>query len=93
MLIHFHQKLTELLKSDPRFIDDEGELIRASVIDRAWQIDHDLVRLLLGDADIKAKFFDEVEGHWIFDINTFIEYLIDKISLPMHIPASVTRLG
>ena len=32
-------------------------------MDRAWKIDHALVRLLLADADIKAKFFDEIDGH------------------------------
>ena len=75
---NFNEKLIALLKTDVRFIDDEGELVKAAVIDRAWKIDHGLVRLLLGDADIKAKFFDEIEGHWIFNINTFIEYISDK---------------
>ena len=75
---HFHEKLTNILKTDRRFVDDEGELVKAAVMDRAWKIDHDLVRLLLGDADIKAKFFDEIEGHWIFNTNTFIEYVSDK---------------
>lgn len=75
---NFNEKLIELLKTDARFIDDQGELVKAAVTDRAWKIDHDLVRLLLGDADIKAKFFDEIEGHWIFNLNTFIEYVSDK---------------
>ena len=74
----FTKKLTNLLKTDPRFVDGEGELVKAAVIDRAWKMDHDLVRLLLGDADIKAKFFDEIEGHYIFNTNTFIEYISDK---------------
>ena len=75
---HFHEKLTNLLKTDPRFVDDEGELVKAAVIDRAWKIDHDLVRLLLRDLDIKAKFFDEIEEHYIFNTNTFIDYISDK---------------
>ena len=74
----FHDKLINLLKTDPRFIDDEGELVKAAVIDRVWKIDHDLVRLLLRDPDTKAKFFDEIEGHWIFNTNTFIDYISDK---------------
>ncbi len=48
----FHDKLTELLKSDSRFVDDEGELVPRAVESRAWQIDHDLVRLLLMDTSI-----------------------------------------
>ena len=74
----FHKKLIDLLKRGARFVDNEGELVKAAVIDRAWKTDHDLVRLLLGDADIKSKFFDEIEGHWIFNINTFIDYISDK---------------
>ncbi len=57
-----------------------GELIKAAVIDRAWKIDRDLVKLLLSEPEIEKKFFDEIEGHWIFNINTFIEYISDKNS-------------
>jgi len=78
MAERFNKKLIKILMSDPRFVDDEGELVRAAVIDRAWKIDHDLVRLLLRLPEIKEKFFDEIEGHWIFNINTFIEYIADK---------------
>ncbi len=74
----FNEKLTELLKTDSRFVDDEGELVKAAVIDRAWKIDRELVRLLLSKPKIKGKFFDEIEGHWIFNINTFIDYISDK---------------
>ena len=74
----FNEKLIGILKTDSRFVDDEGELVKAAVIDRAWKIDRDLVKLLLGDPDIKGKFFDEIEKHWIFNINTFIEYISDK---------------
>ena len=93
MPIRFHQKLIELLKSDPRFVDDEGELIKAAVIDRAWQIDHDLVRLLLDDADITAKFFDEIEGYWVFNINNFIEYLSDKNFLADSYTRFLNKIG
>lgn len=74
----FDKRLTDLLKTDSRFVDDEGELIKAAVIDRAWKIDRDLVKLLLSEPEIEKKFFDEIEGHWIFNINTFIEYISDK---------------
>jgi len=74
----FNEKLIDLLKTDLRFVDDERELIKAAVIDRAWKIDRDLVKLLLSEPEIEKKFFDEIEGHWIFNINTFIEYISDK---------------
>ncbi len=39
----FNEKLIELLKTDSRFVDDEGELVKAAVIDRSWKIDRELV--------------------------------------------------
>ena len=38
----FNNKLTDLLKIDSRFVDDEGELVLAAVQDRAWKIDRAL---------------------------------------------------
>ena len=89
----FNEKLIELLKTDPRFVDDEGELVKAAVIDRAWKIDHALVRLLLADADIKAKFFDEIDGHWIFNLNTFIDYISDRNFLANSYTSFRNRIG
>ena len=74
----FNSKLIKLLKTDARFVDTEGELLVAAVQNRAWKIDYDLVKLLLSDKEIKEKFFQEVEKHWIFNINTFIDYITQK---------------
>ncbi len=74
----FQNKLIGILKTDPRFTDQDGELVKAAIIDRAWKTDRDLVKLLLSDTSIKQKFFDEIEGHWVFNVNTFTEYVSDK---------------
>jgi adenine-specific DNA-methyltransferase len=92
-VMSFNTKLTNLLKTDPRFVDDEGELVIAAVQDRAWKIDHDLVRLLLSDKEIKAKFFDEIEGHWIFNTNTFIDYVSQKNFLDNSYTRFRNRIG
>lgn len=74
----FHAKLTELLQTDARLVDEDGDLIGAVVTDYASKTDHGLVRLLLGDSDIKKLFFAEIDGHWVFDAHRFIEYVSDK---------------
>ncbi len=89
----FNEKLIDLLRTDHRFIDDGGELVKHAVIDSAWKIDHDLVRLLLSDKQIKSKFFDEIDAHWIFNINTFIEYLADKNFLSNSYTRFKNRIG
>ena len=75
---NFNEKLIRLLKDNPDLLDDAGELIPAAVRDQAWRLNHDLIRLLLTDNEIKATFFDEIDGHWVFNHNTFINYITDK---------------
>ncbi len=74
----FDKKLIKLLESNCDFVDEAGELLRANVRERAWKLDHDLIKLLLTDKDIEAKFFKEIEGRWLFDNNTFVDYITDK---------------
>ena len=75
---NFNDKLITLLKKHRDFTDETGELITAAVKDHAWKLDHNLIRLLLSDPEIKATFFDEIDGHWVFNHNTFIDYITDK---------------
>jgi adenine-specific DNA-methyltransferase len=89
----FNTKLTNLLKTDPRFLDDEGELVIDAVQDRAWKLDHDLVKLLLSDKEVKAKFFDEIGGYWIFSTNTFIDYISQKNFLDNSYTRFRNRIG
>lgn len=97
----FNSKLIDMLKTNHNLVDDEGELLLAAVQDRAWKIDRDLVKLLLSDKDIKAKFFDEIEGdalseskgHWIFNINTFLEYISQKNFLDNSYTRFRNRIG
>jgi len=89
----FNSELIDLLKTNPRFVDDEGELILAAVQDHAWKIDHDLVKLLLSKKEIKAKFFDEIEKHWVFNINTFLEYISQKNFLDNSYTRFRNRIG
>ena len=74
----FYDKLTALLKNNPDFVDNTGELLRDRVKHSAWQFDHDLINLLLTDKEIESKFFEEVNGRWIFNNNTFVDYINDK---------------
>lgn len=89
----FNSRLTDLLKTDPRFVDDEGELLIAAVQDHAWKIDRALVKLLLSGPEIKAKFFEEIEGHWIFNLNIFNDYISQKNFLDNSYTRFKNRIG
>ena len=75
---NFNEKLIEILKTNPDFTDESGELLPAAVKDHAWQLNHNLIKLLLSDPEIKTTFFDEIDGHWVFNHNTFIDYINTK---------------
>ena len=74
----FDERLIALLKTNPDFVDDTGEFLRDRVKHSAWQFDHDLIDLLLTDEEVESKFFEEVNGRWIFNNNTFVDYINDK---------------
>lgn len=74
----FYSKLENLLKTDQRFLDKDGELLKDAVMDAAYKFDHGLVEILLDQADVKKKFFVDIKGNWIFDANTFTAYVQDK---------------
>ncbi len=75
---NFNQRLAALLKTDTDFLDDAGELVLAAVREHAWRLDHNLIRLLITDTEIKKTFFNQIEGHWVFNHNTFVDYITDK---------------
>ena len=74
----FDEKLTRLLKTNPGYVDKTGEILRDKIKILAWEFDHELINLLLTDRDIEFKFFEEVNGRWIFNNNTFVDYINDK---------------
>lgn len=74
----FDEKLTRLLKSNPNLVDDTGALLRDKIKILAWEFNHDLINLLLTDSEIESKFFEEINGRWIFNNNTFVDYINDK---------------
>ncbi len=75
---NFNDKLQTLLKTDSRFVDQEWDLLRNEVIDKAFKIDEKLIELLISDDEVKSKFFCEIKGHWVFNINSFVDFIQDK---------------
>ena len=71
----FHTKLIALLKSNPDYLDEAGELLRARLVDHAYKLNKNLIRLLSTNNEISERFFEEIDGRWIFNYNTFVDYV------------------
>lgn len=74
----FEDKLAVLLKGDARFLDQDGEVLRASVVDAAYKGDAALVELLLRLDEARTKFFSDVKGTLAFKTADFVAYIEDK---------------
>ena len=51
----FDKKLIKLLESNPDFVDESGALHRAKVRDSAWELNEDLIKLLLADKELVCQ--------------------------------------
>jgi len=89
----FHQKLENILKKESKFLDQNGNLLKAKLIDYAFNIDEDLIKILISDPDIKTEFFKKIQDIEIFDINHFIDYIKDKNFLNHSYTAFSHKIG
>ena len=76
--MEFKNKLEQQLKSEPNYVGDNGELKKWLIINKAQNLDSELIALLLGDEELKEKFFKDVKGTLIFNQNDFVQFLEQK---------------
>jgi adenine-specific DNA-methyltransferase len=74
----FEEIFFDLLRSEEIFVSPENEILKDRVIDSAYKADRKLIELLLKNIETKNKFFSEIQGHWVFNINDFVMFVQDK---------------
>lgn len=70
----FYIELLDLLKKDPQerfYADNCKDLLRNKVYECAMKMDKDLIKLLLSNDKMKAKFFTDIDGTLVFDKTAF----------------------
>ncbi len=70
--------LETVLKTEPNFVTDEGELKKWVVISKAQNYDVDLIGLLLDEPELKAHFFIPVKDVLVFNQGLFVEFMEQK---------------
>jgi len=73
-----YETLEQLLKKEPNFVTDNGELKKWVVLNKAQNFDEELLGLLLDNAELKNKFFVTVKGTLVFNQNLFVQFLEQK---------------
>lgn len=66
-MTNFYETVLTVLKSDERFIAEDGTFLRNAVYEAAMKMDTQLIRLLLANDETRTQFFTDVDGVKVFD--------------------------
>lgn len=89
----FLQELETVLKSDERFISQDGQLLKPRVRDAVNQVDTNLIRSLVASPLLKRHFFKDVDGITIFDQEKFMWVVSSKEFLPDSYTSYRNKIG
>jgi len=73
-----YQTLEKALKKEPDFITESGTIKKWVIIHKAENLDKELLELLIGEPELKAKFFKSAKGFLVFNQALFIQFLEQK---------------
>lgn len=73
-----YDTLEKALKKEPNYVTDNLEIKKWVVIEKAQNLDVELITLLLEDKELKAKFFLNVKDVLVFNQSMFIQFLEQK---------------
>jgi adenine-specific DNA-methyltransferase len=85
--------LETVLKTEPNYVTDDGNLKKWVVINKAQNYDAELLALLLEDEELKKRYFKSVAGVLVFDQNGFINFLEQKNYLNDSFTAYKNKVG
>ena len=81
-MANFYETVLTVLKSDERFVAEDGTFLRNAVYEAAMKMDEGLIRLLLTNDETLTRFFAEVDGIKIFDKMGFAWVINNRQFLP-----------
>lgn len=86
-------ELEELLKTDERFVSQDGRVLRNAVYEAANKMDEQLLTLLTTNENIKKAFFKEVNNMLVFDKQEFNFAMSNRDLLPDSYTRFIKKIG
>ena len=83
----------EVLKSNPKYISEDGKLLKAVVYSDVMAMDKELLLLLLSNKKIKERFFEDLDGTLVFDKQKFAWFIESKEFLPDSYTRYTNKIG
>lgn len=90
---NMNEVVAELLKSVPRYISQDGKLLKATVYTETENMNGELLKLLLSQEQVKAHFFTEVDKTYVFDKQKFKWFIMTKEFLPGSYTRYANKIG
>ncbi len=81
-MTNFYEIVLTVLKSDERFIAEDGTFLRNAVYEATMKMDEGLIRLLLSNDMTRTRFFVEADGVKVFDKMGFAWVINNRQFLP-----------
>jgi DNA methylase N-4/N-6 len=83
----------EILKTNLKYLSDDGKLLKAKVYSDIMRMDKELLCLLLSNEKIKERFFEDINGTLIFDKQKFAWFIESKEFLPDSYTRYTNKIG
>jgi adenine-specific DNA-methyltransferase len=85
--------LEKVLKKEPNFISDNGELKKWVILGKVQNHDVELISLLLDDSELREFFFFKVKDALVFNQSLFVQFLEQKNYLNNSYTAYKNKVG
>ena len=85
--------VSNLLKEDEKYIDEDGNLIKTKVYSDIMTMDTHLLETLIKNEEVKQQFFRNVEGTLVFDKQGFSWLIESKEFLPDSYTKYTNKIG
>lgn len=83
----------EVLKTNEKYLSDDGKLLKAAIYSDVMVMDKELISLLLSEEKIKERFFEDVNGTLVFDKQKFAWLIESKEFLPDSYTRYTNKIG
>lgn len=83
----------DILKKDDRLISQDWDLLKNKIQELAYNLDENLISLLLDDEITRNKFFIDIKDVKVFDSNKFIRFVDNKQFLPDSYTSYKNKIG
>lgn len=85
--------VVDLLKSNKRYLSEDGNLLKANVYSDAMTMNKELIETLLKNEATREKFFVEINNNYVFDKQGFAWFVEEKEFLPDSYTKYTNKIG